>query len=374
MMIQVQEVTTKKELKKFVTFPIKLYRHCSNFIPSLIADEMNVLSKDKNPVFDFCEAKYWLAYQNSKLVGRIAAIINHEAIKRWGIKAGRFGYVDFIESYEVAKALLNTAEVWLKFNGMTKIIGPIGFTDLDPAGMLTEGFETIGTMTTIYNYAYYPKYLKQLGYAKDVTWYEYELHMPKGIPSTINAIADRALRMYPIKVLQLKNIKEIYPYISKLFSLLNTCYEELYQVTHITKKQMSVFINQYIRLLTPDFIKLIIDENDDVVSFGICFPSLSKALKKAKGKLFPKGFFHILRALRKNNRAELVLIAVHPKYQASGLNAVLFREFINSFHAFGIEIADCNPQLESNIKSRSQWKVFKHRQHKARCSFKKDLV
>ncbi|GKX28570.1 hypothetical protein SH1V18_10500 [Vallitalea longa] len=373
-MLEIVEVNSKKALKAFVKFPSKLYKDCNNYIPSLFIDELNTLRKDKNPAMDFCEAKYWLAYEDGEIVGRIAGIINYTAIDLWKEKSGRFGYIDFVENIEVAKSLLETVEKWLISKGMTKIQGPLGFSDFDLEGMLIKGFEYLGTMTTIYNHQYYVDYLNQLGYNKDVDWLEYEIIIPQNVPEPVKIVAERSIETNNLKVLYAKNKKDIIPYVPKLFQLINSAFKDLYEYTPLTDKQIELYTKQYISFIDPNFVKFVLNEKDELIAYVLGFPSLARAIKKSKGRIFPFGFIYLLKALKKNKRLEIVQIAVSPEYQNLGVNAILFRELIISCNKKGIHSADLNPQLESNKKVRSQWQRFKHRQHKVRTSFFKELA
>ncbi|GMQ56004.1 hypothetical protein AN1V17_03960 [Vallitalea sediminicola] len=373
-MIEIVEVSSKKDLKVFVKFPTKLYKNCNNYIPSLLVDELNTLRKDKNPAMEFCESKYWLAYRDGEVVGRIAGIINYVAIDLWDEKAGRFGYIDFVEDIDVAKLLLETAENWLVSKGMTKIQGPLGFSDIDLEGMLVKGFEYLGTMTTIYNHSYYVDYMNQLGYSKDVDWLEYEIIIPDKIPEQIRIVAERSITTNHLKVLEAKSKKDIIPYVHQLFTLINSAFKELYEFTPLTDNQIKLYTKQYISFIDPNFVKFVLNDKDELIAYVLGFPSLAKAIQKGNGRIFPLGFIYLLKALKINKRLEIVHIAVDPKYQNLGVNAILFRELIVSCNKKGIHSADLNPQLESNKKVRSQWKRFKHRQHKVRTSFFKNLA
>ncbi|QUI21360.1 GNAT family N-acetyltransferase [Vallitalea pronyensis] len=373
-MLSIVEVRTKRELKAFVNFPIKLYRNCKEYVPTIRFDERNTLRRDKNPAMDFCESKYWLAYDGKKIVGRIAGIINHAANDLWQESAGRFGFIDFIEDIEVAKKLLETVEHWLISKGLTKIQGPLGFTDFDYEGMLIKGFEYMGTMTTVYNYAYYMTLLEKLGYVKDVDWLEYEIIIPRDVPDAVRVVAERAMKSNHLYVLEPKNKKELFKHVPKLFDLINTAFKELYEFTPLTDKQIKHYTKQYKMVIDPDFVKFVFNDRHQLVAYVLGFPSLARALQKNKGRLLPLGFIPILKALKKNKRLEIVQIAVDPKYQRKGVNAILFQELILSCNKRGIVCADLNPQLEDNKKVRSQWHRFKHRQHKIRTSFYKDLA
>ncbi|MBN2260843.1 MAG: GNAT family N-acetyltransferase [Clostridiales bacterium] len=372
--MKIVEVTNKQMLKDFIVFPIKMYHECSNYIPGIIKDDMENFMIDKNPAFDFCESKQWLAYDDfGNIIGRIAAIINYESIEKFGEKRGRFGYIDSIDQIEIFEGLFEVAENWLKEKGMSIIQGPLGFSDLDEEGMLIEGFNEKGTMTTIYNYSYYPDNLKLLGYEIDAVWYEYELMIPKSIDSKIAKLSENVLQKYDLKILKAKSSKGFEPYIHDIFDLINISYKDLYNITTLTERQMEYYKKKYFSFIHPDFVKLILDRDNKVIAFGIGFPSLSKALNKAKGKLFPIGIFYILKAFKFNDRVELALIAVDPKYQRKGIPAILFNEIFKSLIKNKIQLADLNPQLEDNTAVRSHWKNFDIRQHKKRASFRKKL-
>ncbi|NLO83546.1 MAG: GNAT family N-acetyltransferase [Clostridiales bacterium] len=370
-MIEIKEVTTIRDLKRFIDFQFKLYKDNKFWVPPLRIDEINTLRRDKNPAFEHCEAKYWLALKDGEVVGRIAGIINNLYIEKWGAKNARFGWIDFIDDQEVSKRLLETAEAWARDKGMTGIHGPLGFCDLDREGLLIEGFEEMGTFTTIYNYPYYPIHLEKHGYVKDVDWLEYELEVPEQIPDVIEKAAQNSLKRFKLRVLEAKKPKDFLPYVKGVFQLLNNAYSDLYGVVPLTDKQVELYTKQYFSFVNPDYVKVILDQNNTVVAFGIAFPSLTLALRKARGRLFPFGFIYILNALKRNHTIDLCLVAVKPELQGKGINAILMKEIHTKCIENGIKKAQCNPQLESNIKVRAQWKYFNSRQHKRRrCYFK----
>ncbi|QSX08356.1 GNAT family N-acetyltransferase [Alkalibacter rhizosphaerae] len=370
-MITIVEVSNRSLLKKFVRFPVYLYAKDPYYVPKLFIDEYHTLREDINPAFDHCDAKYWLAYKDDRIVGRIAAIINKSYIEKWKRPYGRFGYVDFIDDGSVAQALFQTAESWLLANGMSHIHGPLGFCDLDPEGMLVEGFGQISTFTTTYNHPYYPEFMKNLGYVKDVDWLEYELTVPKEVPPTVKKLAQWAMKKYRLYIPDINRKKDLIPYIPAIFDLINRSYDHLYAVTELSKKQIEYFTKQYIALFSVDFVKLILNENDDLVAFGLALPSLSKAMQKNRGRLFPIGFLSILGALRKNDRAELLLIGVDPAYQGKGVNAILLNQIVLD-NPMKIQKADLNPQLENNTPVQSQWKNYTVKQNRRRrCYIKK---
>ncbi len=371
--VEIKEVKSRRDLKKFVYFPYKLYAGNKYWVPPLVLDEMNTLRKDKNPAFEYCEAKYWLALKDGEVVGRIGGIINYKYIEKWGQRNARFGWIDFIDDPEVSKALLETVENWAREKGMTALHGPLGFCDLDREGMLVEGFDEMGTFTTIYNYPYYPVHLENNGYVKDVDWLEYELEVPQQLPEVIQRASQDALNRFNLKVLDAKRPKDFLPYVKGIFNLLNETYKDLYGVVPLSDKQIELYTKQYFGFVNPHYVKVILNQNDEVVAFGIAFPSLTQALRKANGKLLPFGFIHVLRALKKNDTIDLCLVAVKHELQGKGVNAILMSEIHKECIKNGIVKAECNPQLESNVKVRSQWRYFNFRQHKRRRCYIKYL-
>jgi GNAT superfamily N-acetyltransferase len=337
-------------------------------------DELNTLRRDKNPAFEYCDARYWLAYKDAHIVGRMAAILNRRHIEKWGQRFMRFGWIDFINDPAVSSALVWTVEAWAVQTGMTAVHGPLGFTDLDREGMLVEGFAELGTLATIYNYPYYAQHMEKLGYTKDTDWVEYEISAPEGPNETIARIADLSLRRNKLKILELRNKKELLKYGKQLFQLLDDEYKHLYGTVPLTVKQVDAYIDQYFGFVTPDFVPMIMDENDRMVAFGVVMPSLSHALQKSKGELFPFGFIHLLRALKKNDRGDLYLIAVRSEYQGKGLNAILMNRIHGVFSRMGITTVETNPELETNADVQGQWKYYQKRQHKRRRVFIKQLT
>ena len=369
--VQIREVITLKDLKSFIRFPYMLYRGNSNWVPPLFGNEYHTLRQDKNPAFENCEAKYWLAYRQGRIVGRIAGIINRLHIEKWKQHYMRFGWIDFIDDAGVSEALFKTVESWARETGMTAVHGPLGFTDLDPEGMLVEGFDELGTMATIYNYPYYATHMEKMGYIKDVDWIEYELLVPPEPNETISSIADTVIRRYKLKTLEVRNKKELLPYAKEIFQILDDEYRHLYAFVTLTKRQVDAYIKQYFGLINPDFVPVVLDKNNRMVAFGISIPSLSRGLQKAKGKLFPLGFIHLLKALRKNDRVDLYLMAVRSEYHGRGVNAILIHKMHGVYSKFGISKVESNPELETNRHVQEQWKHFERRQHKRiRCFIK----
>ncbi len=364
--VEIKPVTGIKELKQFVSFPFSLYAGNRFWVPPLRFDELQTFRPDKNPAFDFCEAKYWLAFKEGKIVGRIAGILNNSYIETWGKRTARFGYLEFVDDLQVSEALLRTVEMWAEEKGMESVHGPLGFTDLDPEGMLIEGFEELGNMTTIYNLSYYPLHLEKHGYKKDADWVEFEVKVPAGIHDKLQRLAEVVTRKNDLRVLQVRSSRELLPYGKEIFHLLNESYRGLYGVVPLTEKQIDMFINRYLKLIRYDYVSVILDREERVAAFGITIPSLAKALQKSRGRLLPFGFVHLLRALRKNDTVEMLLIGVRPDLQGKGVNAVLMHEFNKIYVRHNILKAETNPELETNTRVQAQWKFFDTRQHKRR--------
>jgi hypothetical protein len=372
--IIVKEVVSKADRRDFVKFPYKIYKNNPYWVPQITQDEIKNISKESNPAFEFCDAQYWLAFKNGEPVGRIGGIINHRYNEKVGKKYARFSQIDMIDNPEVAATLLKTVEEWAKNKGAELIHGPFGFTDMDPEGMLIEGFDELGTIATIYNHPYYPRYMEQNGYEKEADWLEYELILPKEIPDKVERVAKIALERNKLTVLKVKSAKELMPYTRELFEVLNACYEGLHGFVALTDKQIDMYIKQYFGFIIPDYVPIVVDKDNHVVAFGITMPSLSKAFQKAKGSLFPFGFIHILMAMRKNNRADLYLTGVRPDYQDKGVNAAMMCEMNKVFLKYHIEKVESNPELETNSKVQAQWRFYDKRQHKRRRCFVKSLV
>lgn len=375
MSVVIKEVTSKKELKKFVKFNIDLYKDNPYHIPGLIEEEMVTLDKKKNPAFDVCDAVYYLAYKDDKIVGRIAGMINRRSNEVWKQQRARFGFVDFIDDAEVVDALFKSVEKWAIEQGMKDIHGPMGFTDMDHEGMLVEGFDQLGTMAAIYNFPYYPKQLERIGYEKDQDWHEFKIYIPEGVPEKHLRIGEIVKKKYGLKTLKFTKTKEIWPYAQKIFETLNNAYAPLYGFAPLTQKQIDYYVKMYIPMLRLDLITLIVREEDDtVVGFGISLPSLSHAMKKAKGHLFPFGWIHLLKALKTKPKViDLYLMGVLPEYQNKGVNALLFNDLIPVYIGLGVEYAESNPELASNNAVQAQWDYFKREHHKTRRAFIKEL-
>ena len=371
---RVQEVQNKKQLKAFVDFPHHLYAGNVYWVPSLRSDERDTLDSDVNPAFAYCEARCWLAYDGRRVVGRIAGIINRRHSEKWDQPYLRFGWFDVIDDPELTLALLEKVENWARKEGLTAVHGPMGFTNLDHAGMLIEGFEELATQAAGYNYAYYRDHMELAGYQKDVDYLEYEMPMAAEMDPKISKLSKLVLKRNDLHLLDVKHKKDLLPYARELFEMLGAEYKHLYGVVPLSEEQINAYIDQYFGFMSPEFVPVIVDAEGHMVAFGVTLPSLSKALQRSKGKLFPFGAVHILRALKKNDRADLLLVAVAKEYQGKGVNAVLINRMFEVFRDFGIKKVESNPELESNIAVQAQWKHFERRQHKRRRIFIKQLV
>ena len=367
MSIIIREVLSKKELKKFIWFGINLYKDCKFAAPPLMMDDLLNLSKGKNPALDFCEVAYFLAYKNDKIVGRIACIINPVANNTWNQQHSRFGWVDFIDDLEVSTALFDKATAWAKSKGMKAVVGPLGFTDFDPEGMLIEGYDKLGTLATIYNYPYYPEHIEKYGFKKEIDFKEYLITVPEVFPEKYFRIADIVKKKFNLTSLRFKSRKEVVnKYATKIFDLLNLCYKDLYGFSKLNEKQIKFYIKLYFSFFRLDTISIVVDEKDDVIALGIAMPSFTKALQKAKGHLFPFGWYYMLRAITKNDMVDLYLMAVHPDYQNKGVNSIMFADIMPTSAKNGYKFAESNPELETNTKMSSQWGSFENVNHKKR--------
>lgn len=378
--ITIKKVETKEDLKAFIEFHYDLYEGNEYDVPNLYSDEVNTLSKEKNAAFDFCVANYYLAIRDNKVVGRVAAIINNKANEKWDQKRVRFGWIDFIEDKEVLEALLKAVEDFGKAHGMNEIVGPLGFTDMDPEGMLTWGFDQLGTMPTIYNYDYYPRLLESLpGYEVDNKYVEYKLFVPDTVPEKYAKIAEMIQNRYNLRIKKLTK-KDVFEggYGKKIFELINSTYKDLYGFSELSQKQIDQYINMYFPFADLSLITLVEDASADnkLVGIGITLPSLSEALQKCKkGRLFPFGWFHLLRAIKfhKTKIVDLLLIGVLPEYRMKGVNALIFADLIPRYQAYGFEWGETQVEMETNANVQSQWETLNPVMHKRRNCYKKVL-
>ena len=374
MAVTIKKVTTKKDLKTFIRFNYELYKNNPYSVPDLLDDMVNTFNPKKNAAFEFCEADYFLAYKDDKLVGRVAAIINHRANETWKKNEVRFGWIDFVDDLEVSKALLDQVEAWGKERKMEAIVGPLGFTDLDAEGMLVEGYDQLSTMATIYNYPYYPEHMEKHGFQKEADWIEFKLTVPEKLPEKFVRISEIILQKYKLKIKKLthKELKEK-NYGQRIFDLINEAYSPLYGYSKMTQGQIDQYIKMYLPLIDLRMVSLVEDENGELIACGLSMPSLSVALQKAKGKMFPFGWFHLAKALfvKKPEVLDLLLVAVKPEYQSKGVNALLFYDLVPIYNQMGFKYGESNPELELNKKVQAQWSAFESVQHKRRRAFKK---
>ena len=376
MPVTIVKVENNRQLKRFVKFGYELYKECPYYVPELFEDAMNTLRKDRNAAFEFCDADYFLAYKDGVLAGRIAVLVNKVANEKWGQNAARFGWVDFIDDNEVVDALFATAEQWAREHGLTELQGPLGFTDLDREGMLIEGFDRLGTMATIYNYPYYPEHMNRLGFVKDADWVEYLLKVPNERWAKAERISAIVERKFGLRVVHCNSRSELAKrYGSKLFELVNECYAPLYGFTPLTRKQIDQFIKMYLPVIDLRLISLVVDADDNLVALGVSIYSLADALRKAKGKLFPFGWWYLLKALfiKHPKRLDFLLVAVKPEYQSKGAFAMVFNDLLGNYLQMDLVDVESNPELETNTKVQSQWNDFEKEQHKRRRAFRKEL-
>ena len=382
--IEIKRVTDKRGLDTFIQLHYDLYRGNKFDAPNLYRDEVNTLSRDKNSAFDFCEAEYFLAYRDGKVVGRVAAIINHRYNEQWQRPCVRFGWLDLIDDAEVMRALLNAVEEYGKQKGMKEIIGPLGFTDMDPEGMLTYGFDQLGTMATLYNYEYYPRLMEQMeGYEKDNDYVEYKVFVPEsGMPEKMKRVAELTMERYNLHVKKLTKQDIFGPekYGHRVFEVINKTFGHLYGYSQMSEKQIDEYVDMYFKFIELDLICVIEDwntPNHDCIGVGITIPSLTKALQKChNGRLWPFGWWHIIRALKfkKTDVVDCLLIGVLPEYRTKGANALLFYDLIPIYQKYGFKWGETHVEMETNGKVQSQWMYFDHEQHKRRRCYKKSLT
>lgn len=380
--VEIRKVESRRDLRTFIDFHYDLYEGNPYDAPNLYTDEVNTLRKDKNAAFDFCEAEYFLAYKDGKLVGRVAAIINNRANEKWQRKSVRFGWIDFVDDIEVSKALLKAVEDYGRSKGMTEVIGPLGFTDMDPEGMLTAGFDQLGTQATIYNYSYYPEHMERMGcWEKDNDYVEYKLYVPDQIPEKYAKVAQMIQKRYNLHIKKLHK-DEIFGengYGQKIFDVINATFQHLYGYSTLTQRQIDQYVKMYLPMIDLSLVSLIEDWNTPdhkLIGVGITLPSLTKALQKCrKGRLFPFGWVHILRALKqhKTNIVDLLLVGVLSEYRAKGANALLFYDLIPRYQKYGFEWGETHVEMETNEKVQGQWQYLERECHKRRRCYKKTI-
>ncbi len=372
-MVTLKEAVTKADLKTFVKFPFSLYKGSPYWVPPIIADELETFDKSKNPAFKNADAWFFLAYKDGKLAGRIVAIINKIEINEQNVSKMRFGWFDFIDDTEVSETLLNKVISIGRANDLEFAEGPVGFTNLDKVGVLTEGFEHIGSMITWYNHPYYKNHYERLGFQKEKGYVENKFPAGNADPKLFTKLNDLIKRRYKLREINFTKTKEVLPMADKMFDLFNTTYANLSSFVPITDVQKAYFKKKYISFINPEYIKFIVDANDELIAFAIVMPSFSKALQKANGKLFPFGFLHLLSAKKKNKDVYFYLIGIHPEYQNKGVTAIVFNEYHKTFSAKNINMCYRTPELEENTAIRQMWKHFDPVIYKKRCTYRKEL-
>lgn len=365
-MVNIRQVENNRDLRKFVRFANDMYADNPYFVPALLSDEMNTFRKDKNPAYEFCESALFIAYIDGKAVGRIGVLVNHKNNEKNNQKHARFTSFDFIDDFQISKALMDKAIQWARDNGFNFIHGPLGVSDLDHQGMLIEGFDEMDLFITIYNHPYYKEHLEKLGFSKEVDWLEYQIPVPSEPSEKYTKIAEMSKKKYGYKVIEFKNKKDILPWANDIFELYNTAYAPLYGVTELSNAQINMYIDSFFGFVNPEFVKIILNKEGEAIGFGITMPSLSKAMKKAKGRLFPFGFIHILRAIKKNDTLDMYLVGIHPDYQHTGAAAILVDSILRSAIKNGITMSETGPELEGNKEINKMWKYTEHRQHRRR--------
>jgi hypothetical protein len=377
MSITISIVGSRAELKRFIRFPGRLYRGNPYWVPPLVMDEIDTLSPGRNPAFENAEARLFLAHRDGQLVGRIAAILSHGANRKYGTKNLRFGWFDTIDDFEVARTLLDTARAWGREKGMETLTGPHGFTDLDPEGLLVEGFNELATITVIYNHPYYPALLERYGLAKEVDYVEFQALSPEGtvIPEKMIKLAEWAAKRNNFRLLKYTNVKKLrQDRGQELFDLLDEAFEDLYGTVPLTQKQKEYYIRKYVPFVNPSFIEIVVNEKGVMIGFILSMPSLSRAFQKARGRLFPFGFIRILRALKKFDTLDFLLAGVKKEYRGKGVDLIMTIDVFRTALAKGIHRAESNPELEQNAKIQNEWKIVESRQHKRRRIYKMSIV
>ena len=371
--IKVKQVLNSSDLELFIKFPMELYKGNPYYVPPLINEEKSIWMKEENPALQYSEAAQFLAYKGENIVGRIAVMINHKEEKELGIRKVRFGWVDFINDIEVSKSLINTAIEYAKSKGISKIEGPMGFTNLDKAGMLTKGFDKLATMIGIYNFDYYPKHMELLGLVKEKEWVEFEINFPDTLPDKVEKFSRLIAEKYELELVKFKAKKDILPLVDSMFKLLDDTYKNLSTYTPITEEQIKHYKEKYFKFIDKDYIVCIKDKSGSLISFAITMPSYSKALQKAKGRLFPFGWWHLLNAGKKNDRANFYLIGIHPQYQKRGVTAIIFKEIYETFKKKGVKFLETNPELEENASIQALWQDYNPINHKRRRTYSLEI-
>ena len=367
---------SKKDLRKFIVFNYKLYRHSKYAVPEMFDDLMSVFMPSRNAAYDFCEAQFFMAYKGKKPVGRIVGIINHRANETWNKQSVRFGWIDFVDDEEVSRALIDAVIQWGRERGMKEIEGPLGFTDFDREGMLIEGFDQLGTMAAHYNYDYYPRHMEKLGFTKGADWVEYKIFPPKEVPEKFQRVCDIVQSRYHLHVRKYTSRKKLRVELGQeIFHVINEAYMPLYGFSRLSERQIDQYIKAYLGIVDLRLIPLVFDENETLVGVGIMMPSLSRALRRGRGARRFWGYLPLAWTLfvRRPKNTDLLLVAVKPEYQGKGVNALIIADLIPTYKRLGYRYAESNPELETNAKVQSQWDYFDHVQHKRRCCWVKEI-
>ena len=370
-MIIVKEIFSKKEFLSFVKFPFELYKGSKYWVPSFINEELTLMDKKINPVYKNADAKFFLAYKNGKIVGRIAAMINWIEVKKIKKNKVRFGWYDVVDDIEVSKLLIEEVINYGKENKLNFVEGPVGFSNLDKAGLLIKGYDELNTMITLYNYPYYSNHLEKLKFKKLAQWVEYEIKVDsfENSPEKVKKFSELIKKRYSLSVINFNSSKKIIPYVDKMFDLLSKTYNQLQTFVPIQDYQINHYKNKYFKYLNPKLIKCIVNNENELIAFVIAMPSFASALKKANGKLFPFGFIHILKSLYFNDKVSFYLMGIHPDFQNKGVTAILLNEIQKTLNQMGVKIIETNPELEENIAIQRLWKNYKHRIHKKRATY-----
>ena len=374
--VQIIRVATDKERKLFADFGNQLYAGCQYAVPEFAFDILDMFNPKKNAAYEFCESQLFLAFLNGRIVGRVAAIINHRANDTWNVKNVRFGYLDFIDETAVSEALLSAVEEWGRSRGMTHCQGPMGFTDFDKEGMLIEGFDRLGSITTYYNYPYYPKHMERWGYAKEADWVQLRVAVPKQTPERFLRVGELVQKRFGLTFTKLtRRLIRKEGYGRKIFNLLNEAYAPLFGYSKLSDRQVDTLVDTYLNFVNLNFVTIIHDASGQLAGVGVTMGSLSKAMQKAKGRLLPFGWYHIIKAMRYkfDETVEMLLIAVKPEYQGKGVNALLFCDLIPSYNEAGFKWAETGPQLETNHKELNQWDVLNPEYTKRRRCYRKEI-
>ena len=374
--IIIKEVKTKSELRRFVQFGIELYEGNPYYCPPIFFDEVNTFDPESNPALEVCDFILYMAYRNGKIVGRIAGIINHRANEAWGVKKCRFGWFDFVDDYSVFCSLIDAVAEWGRARGMERLNGPVGFTDFDHQGLLIEGFDYNAPMASLYTHPYYIAHYERYGLVKEADWIEYQITPPKQAPERMRRVVDLVAKRYKLHTVKVKSVRELkqrYGY--TYFDVLDTAYQKLYNYQPMTPRQKQYYCKMYFPLLNFDFVTMVANENDEIVAVGLGMPSLSEALRKCRGRLFPFGWYHLIKALKakKMTDFDLLLIAVRPDYQDKGVTSLIFNEMTPHFTKYGIQRVETTAILETNHKSLANFADFEHIQHKRRRAYIKNL-